>query len=359
MGAYNGSGTFVRTYDWTTDEGNGIDIEASRMDTEDDGFATGLSTAITKDGQTTITANIPFNSKKITGLANGSARTDSIALGQVQDNTYGTLGTLGGSADTYTATPSPAITAYATGMEFNMKVNADNTGASTLNVSAVAAKDIKKYDGAGAVVALEAGDLQQDQYYKMIYDGTQFVVLNPELPYIDATNMTGAPALDASNMTNVPNPKSAGDIVQVVNTQTGAVATGTTTIPDDDTIPQNTEGTEFMTLAITPTNSSNKLLIQAEAFLANSGGANILAMALFQDSTANALAATGMQSPATNFPIPLVMSYYMTAGTTSSTTFKIRAGSDISGTTTFNGEGGSRRYGGVIPSSITITEIQV
>ena len=179
--AYNGTGTFNRIYNWTTDAANGINIEAARMDTEDSGFATGLSNAITKDGQTTITANIPFNSKKITALANGSARTDSIALGQVQDGTYRTLGTLGGSADTYTATPSPAITAYATGSEFNLKVNADNTGASTLNVNAVAAKAIKKYDGAGAKLALEAGDLQQDQYYKVIYDGTDFILVNPEI----------------------------------------------------------------------------------------------------------------------------------------------------------------------------------
>ena len=177
----NGSGTFNRIYDWTTDQANGINCEADRMDEEFDGMATALSNSIAKDGQTTITANIPFNSKKITGLANGSARTDSIALGQVQDNSYGTLGTLGGSADTYTASPSPAITAYATGMEFNLKVNADNTGASTLNISAVGAKNIKKYDGAGSKIDLEAGDLQQDQYYKAIYDGTDFILLNPEI----------------------------------------------------------------------------------------------------------------------------------------------------------------------------------
>ena len=177
----NGSGTFNRIYDWTTDQANGINCEADRMDEEFDGIATALSNSIAIDGQTTITANIPFNSKKITGLANGSARTDSIALGQVQDNTYGTLGTLGGSADTYTASPSPAITAYATGSEFNLKVNATNTGASTLNVSAVGAKNIKKYDGAGSKVDLEAGDLQQDQYYKVIYDGTDFILLNPEI----------------------------------------------------------------------------------------------------------------------------------------------------------------------------------
>ena len=177
---YNGSGTFNRDYNWVTDDGNGINIEATRMDDEDDGFATGLSTCITKDGQTTITSNIPFNSKKITGLANGSARTDSIALGQVQDGTYGTLGTAGGSADVYTASPSPAITAYATGSRYILSINADTTGSSTLNVSAVGAKAIKKYNGAGAKVDTIAGDLQASQYYDLFYDGTDFVVFNPE-----------------------------------------------------------------------------------------------------------------------------------------------------------------------------------
>jgi len=189
----NGSGTFNRIYNWTTDAGNGIDIEASRMDGEFDGLATGLSNSIAKDGQTTITANIPFNSKKITGIANGSARTDSIALGQVQDNSFGTLGTLGGSADTYTATPSPAITSYATGSEFNLKVNVDNTGASTLNISAVSAKNIKKYDGAGSKIDLEAGGLQQDQYYKVIYDGTDFVLIGKNPATTSTTGTTLLP----------------------------------------------------------------------------------------------------------------------------------------------------------------------
>ncbi len=53
-------------------------------------------------------------------------------------------------------------------------------------------------------------------------------------------------------------------LVQVVNTETGAVATGTTVMPADNTIPQNTEGDEYMTLAITPTNTNNKLLIEVE-----------------------------------------------------------------------------------------------
>ena len=54
------SGTFSRIYDWTDDRDNGIKIRADRMDTEFDGIATGLSTALLKDGTQTATAKIPF-----------------------------------------------------------------------------------------------------------------------------------------------------------------------------------------------------------------------------------------------------------------------------------------------------------
>jgi len=146
-----------------------------------------------------------------------------------------------------------------------------------------------------------------------------------------------------------------GSVLQVVNTQSGAVATGTTAIPIDDTIPQNTEGTEFMTLAITPTNINNKLVVQVVMQLSTNADANI-GIALFQDSTANALAVqTFRQDISTGLTI-LNLIHYMTAGTTSSTTFKARGGAG-SGTYTFNGAGGGRIFGGVMSSSITIMEI--
>lgn len=76
--AYNGSGVFSRLYSWVTDRNNSIAINAGRMDAEMDGFATGLSNCITKDGQTTITAAIPFNDKKITGLGDATADADAL-----------------------------------------------------------------------------------------------------------------------------------------------------------------------------------------------------------------------------------------------------------------------------------------
>ena len=147
-----------------------------------------------------------------------------------------------------------------------------------------------------------------------------------------------------------------GSVLQVVNITTGAVATGTATIPQDDTIPQNTEGTEFMTLSITPTSATSRLRIDV---VVNGAGSatNSWIVALFQDSTANALAAISYNIAANNVAETAAFTYYMTAGTTSSTTFKVRGGLISAGTYTFNGQSSSRLLGGVMASSITITEI--
>ncbi len=150
-----------------------------------------------------------------------------------------------------------------------------------------------------------------------------------------------------------------GKIVQIVNDQDGAVATGTTTIPSDDTIPQNTEGDEYMSLSITPTSATNKLKIDVVVNVAVNVINTTARTALFQDSTANALAAIQNElSSQDNRVVCDSFTHYMEAGTTDSTTFKVRCGGS-SGTLTFNGQNGSRLFGGVIASSITITEIEV
>ena len=152
----------------------------------------------------------------------------------------------------------------------------------------------------------------------------------------------------------------AGSVVQVVHVQDGEVASGTTTCAYDDTIMQNTEGTEFMTLAITPTNSNHKLKIDVLANINHNSTNKIVIVGLFQDSTANALAAMNATEDLGNSPLPVGFTHFMTAGTTSSTTFKVRAGTDAAATVTFNGRDGSnRRLGGTYASTITITEIAV
>ena len=100
------------------------------------------------------------------------------------------------------------------------------------------------------------------------------------------------PAVDGSALTNV----SAGKVLQVVNASIGTVLTGTTAMPNDNTIPQNDEGDEILTASITPSNTANKLLIEFST-IAGGSSATWIAGALFQDSTANAIAATANYCP--------------------------------------------------------------
>ena len=143
-------------------------------------------------------------------------------------------------------------------------------------------------------------------------------------------------------------------IIQVINLQTGAVATGTSVIPNDDTIPQISEGDQYLSLAITPKNALNNLQIDVNCMVSSSAAAYMIG-ALFQDATANALAA-GMSFCSTGTAMQqLGFTHTMVAGTTSATTFTVRIGA-TTGTLTFNGFSGARKYGGVISSTIIITE---
>lgn len=146
-------------------------------------------------------------------------------------------------------------------------------------------------------------------------------------------------------------------VVQVKNTQTGAVNTGTTQMPFDDSIPQNNEGDEYMTLAITPVSATNKLKIDVVCFASHLGTSVWQTTALFKDSTADALAANSFFETTATAGQACTFTHYMTSGTTSAITFKVRCGANAATTTTFNGQSSARRLGGVMASSITITEI--
>lgn len=154
-----------------------------------------------------------------------------------------------------------------------------------------------------------------------------------------------------NNALNAPNV-----VIQKVSTNTSAFQNCSTILPEDDTIPVNTEGDEVLTLAITPTSATNILEIRFDAFCYVPTLNAAAVAALFQDSTANALAAQDITiSQYSGGSGSLI--YRMVAGTTSSTTFKIRVGPSITGSAYINGTS-SRLFGGVAPTYLTITEYQ-
>jgi hypothetical protein len=80
---FNGSGVFVRLYNWVSDQLNGIDILASRMDGEMQGMADGLSQCITRDGQSPPTADLPMAGHRFTNLGTPIAAADAATKGYV------------------------------------------------------------------------------------------------------------------------------------------------------------------------------------------------------------------------------------------------------------------------------------
>lgn len=147
-----------------------------------------------------------------------------------------------------------------------------------------------------------------------------------------------------------------GAVKQVVYNSTGAVVTGTTTIPMDDSIPQNTEGVEAITVTLTPISATSTLIVEAGCFLTHSANSDIT-LALFRDSSANAIGATMATPSAGDKCQGGMISSVVTAGSTSATTFKLRAGSNGAGTLTIGGRAGARLFGGVGLTWIKVTEV--
>lgn len=145
-----------------------------------------------------------------------------------------------------------------------------------------------------------------------------------------------------------------GVCVQEVSSVISAVATGTTTIPLDDTIPQITEGDQYLSVVITPKSVTNILQIQVQLFASQSGATNAIA-ALFQDANVNALAVGQNFNATATAPSPVFITHTMVAGTIGSTTFRVRGGS-TAGTMTVNGQSGARLFGASTKSSIVVTE---
>jgi hypothetical protein len=194
--SYNGTGTFnINTAGQPVVTGTTITSTAFNLLTAD--LATGLTTALTKDGQTTPTANIPMGTFKITGLGAGSAATDAAQYGQLQTGAT-KIATVTGT-DTLTGTLTPALAAYATGNLFSFVAANTNTGATTINLNSLGAKSITK----SGTTALVAGDLVSGQVYLIEYDGTRFQLINPSSTSSSVSSITfGSTGLTPSTATS-------------------------------------------------------------------------------------------------------------------------------------------------------------
>jgi hypothetical protein len=147
-------------------------------------------------------------------------------------------------------------------------------------------------------------------------------------------------------------------VAQVVRDSDATYTTITTDMPYDDSIPQNTEGDEILSVAITPTNANSTLRIRAVIPHGASIEAAAMQCAIFVDTTAGAIAATSSNTGNSSSMATLVLEHTLTAGSTSARTYKVRCGPEAGGSTMYiNGDAAGRKLGGVMKATLEVEEI--
>jgi len=170
--ARNGAGTY------TLPAGNpvttGTTISSTWANNTLNDIASGLTTSLAYDGQTAPVANLPMATYAHTNVGNATVRTMYAAAAQVQDGTFQFLTSVAGT-NTVTGTAALSMSALTAGQTFRFVAAATNTSAVTLNINSIGAKAITK----NGTTALTANDILINSVVEVIYDGTQFQLLNP------------------------------------------------------------------------------------------------------------------------------------------------------------------------------------
>jgi hypothetical protein len=173
--AFNGSGTY------NLPAGNpvvtGTTISSSTTNTTNSDIATALTNCITRDGQSTPSANLPMNAKKLTGLAAGTSAGDSVRYEQVLLLAGGTMtGNL--TLDAYTEKVATLATSGTIALN-------PSTG-TTLSCAAAGTVTFTDSLSSGQSISL------------LLTNGSSYTINWPTTTWVTAAGNT-APTLSASN----------------------------------------------------------------------------------------------------------------------------------------------------------------
>jgi hypothetical protein len=189
--------------------------------------------------------------------------------------------------------------------------------------------------------------------HNVIIGGSTSSTLVNVAPGASGTVLTSNGASSDPSFQAVP---SGTGVIQQIRTTSFSTNTTSTVLPFDNTIPQITEGKEFFTVTITPTSASSVLVIECCMTL----GTDNVAMgviALFQDATANALAATATVLSGAGLTNTISLFFSVSAASTSARTYRIRFGPG-SGVINMdvNSTNAGGLFGGVCVSFLAVTE---
>lgn len=149
----------------------------------------------------------------------------------------------------------------------------------------------------------------------------------------------------------------AGAVLQTVSSVTGAYASYTDVVPLDDTIPQNDEGTEILTVAITPKYTNSKLIVEAEIQCTVSTAMTVIGH-IGRNATAGSVTAGSEYAASSNQSCRVHLRIVVTADSTTEQTFRLFVGPSTAGSVHLNGSSSARLFGGVANTYIAVTEVK-
>lgn len=238
--ARNGSGTYSLPAGNPVVTGTTISSTVHNNTLSD--IATALTGSLARDGQSPPTANLPMAGYKHTGVGNATARDSYASAAQSQDSSL-MWATAGGTTDVITLTTSPATTAHTTGQVFRFVSSGANTTNVTVNPNAIGAKALTK----NGTTALIAGDIPSGAVCEIVYDGTQYQLLNVLAVGPTATQTLSNKTINNTNTVTLKDTlftlQDDGDATKLLAFQLSGITTATTRTV---TIP-NKSGTMAMT----------------------------------------------------------------------------------------------------------------
>lgn len=150
-----------------------------------------------------------------------------------------------------------------------------------------------------------------------------------------------------------------GTVIDRAYAEFTATSTFATTIPLDDTIPQNTEGVQVLSASITPKSTTNRVRVRfSTQFSLNTVSGGGAVAALFLNSGANAIMARHFLGRNNGDVYGLSFEFEHVPGATSAQTYAVRLGPNAGQAINVNGDYlGNRFFGGVSRTTLILEEI--